>query len=95
MSLGDIGYKNTELIPLVFDKLQNQLNERQLGISNETKELQFADAVYGGAKGFVSRHYVFKGFQSSEEFNEYLQILMDWEKDGSQPVSAAAQQESD
>ena len=43
--------------------------------------MNFKDAVYGGPKGFVDRHYVFKGFQNSEEFNEYLQILMDWEKD--------------
>ena len=79
LGLGEIGYKNTDLIPLVFDKLENQLNERQLGINFENKELSFKDAVYGGPLGFVDRHYVFKGFQSSDEFNEYLQILMEWE----------------
>lgn len=81
LGLGEIGYKNVEIIPMVFEKLHNQLDERQLGISNEQTELSYNDAVYGGAKGFVARHYVFKGFQNSEEFNEYLQILMDWEKD--------------
>ncbi len=62
MKLGDIGYKNTELIPLMFNKLNIMLDERQLGIKNEQHELNFNDAVYGGAKGFVDRHYVFKGF---------------------------------
>jgi hypothetical protein len=81
LKLGDIGYKNTELIPMVFEKLNVMLDERQLGVKTEQHELSFKDAVYGGAKGFVDRHYVFKGFQNSEEFNEYLQILMDWEKD--------------
>jgi hypothetical protein len=81
LQLGDIGYKNTELIPLYFEKLHNMLDERQLGTKNEQHELSFTDAVYGGPKGFVDRHYVFKGFQNNQEFNEYLQILMEWEKD--------------
>jgi hypothetical protein len=46
--------------------------------------------VYGGAKGFVDRHYVFKGFQNSEEFNEYLQILMEWERDSSEAAEASS-----
>ena len=71
-------------MPLFFEKLENQLNERQLGINNESKELDFGDAVYGSAKGLISRHYVFKGFQSNEEFGEYLEILMDWERDAAQ-----------
>jgi hypothetical protein len=82
--LGEIGYKNTELIPMIFEKLNVQLDERQLGAKTELKSLDFNDAVYGGPKGFVDRHYVFKGFQNSEEFNEYLQILMEWERDSSE-----------
>ena len=81
--LGEIGYKSTELIPIIFNKLNTLLDERQLGIKNEQTELSFKDAVYGGPKGFVDRHYIFKGFQNSGEFNEYLQILMEWEKEGS------------
>lgn len=87
LNLGEIGYKSIELIPLIFNKLNDQLDERQLGIKFEETELNIKDAIYGGAKGFVSRHYVFKGFQNSEEFNEYLQILMDWEKTAEPDVS--------
>ena len=28
----------------------------------------------------VNRHYVFSGFQTSDEFKEYMDILMDWER---------------
>jgi len=66
------------------------LDERQLWIKNEQHELNFNDAVYGGAKGFVDRHYVFKGFQNSQEFNEYLQILMEWEKDAASTETTAS-----
>ena len=37
----------------------------------------------------MDRHYVFKGFQNSAEFNEYLQILMDWEKQAAEAVEGA------
>jgi hypothetical protein len=87
LGLAEIGYKNTDVIPLIFNKLNVMLDERQLGVKNEQRELNFQDAVYGGPKGFVDRHYVFKGFQNSEEFNEYLQILMEWEKDATEVES--------
>lgn len=88
LSLGEIGYKSTELIPMIFSKLHSLLDERQIGSAREQTELSFKDAVYGGPAGFVPRHYVFKGFQNSEEFNEYLQILMQWE--GEEGAAAAA-----
>lgn len=75
---------------MIFEKLNVQLDERQLGSKTEQKSLEFNDAVYGGAKGFVDRHYVFKGFQNSEEFNEYLQVLMEWERDSSEAAEASA-----
>ena len=65
VKLGEIGYKDTELIPLIVEKLNVMLDERQLGVKREKRELSFQDAVYGGPKGFVDRHYVFKGFQNS------------------------------
>lgn len=58
-------------------------DERYSGHKNEPTELRMEDAVYGGQKNFIPRHYVFKGFQNSEEFNEYLSILMLWEKEPS------------
>lgn len=56
-------------------------DERYSGSKYEPTSLKLEDAVYGGERNFVPRHYVFKGFQNSEEFNEYLQILMTWDKE--------------
>ena len=47
LKLGEIGYKNTELIPLFFDKLNSQLDERYFGRKEQT-EFRFEDALYGG-----------------------------------------------
>jgi hypothetical protein len=79
LNLGELSYKNTELIPQIFKKLQAQLSERFDAASFEQTSLSFNDAVYGGTIGQVSRHYIFKGFQDSKEFQEYMQILMEWE----------------
>lgn len=79
--MGNLGYKNTSLLPLFFEKLSSMAEERGTGGRHEPLELNMVDAVYGGPKNFVPRHYVFKGFQNSEEFNEYLEILMHWEKE--------------
>jgi len=35
LGLADLGYKDTQLIPKVFEKLNAQLDERQLGVSLE------------------------------------------------------------
>lgn len=53
------------------------LKERATG-EKENPPLTFNQAVYGGFKNFLPRYYVFKGFENSEEFNSYLQMLLDW-----------------
>ena len=68
------------------------LDERQLGRLIEKQELTLNEAIYGGAKNFVDRHYVFKGFQNNQEFNEYLQILMEWENDITSSIPSEQQQ---
>lgn len=57
------------------------LQERATG-EKENPPLSFNQAVYGGFKNFLPRHYIFKGFENSEEFNSYLQILLDWQNTG-------------
>ena len=54
------------------------LNERFLGTKYPTK-FDINTAIYGGPRNFLSKHYVFKGFENSDEFNEYLKILLDWQ----------------
>lgn len=56
--LGSIGYKNTDLIPLWFEKITDMVKQRGQG----TKYLagpSFDQVVYGDQKNFLPRHYVF------------------------------------
>ena len=67
--LGAIGYKDAELIQKFFDKIHKMIAERDNNSADLNKEgLSFKDAVYGTFSKFVPRHYVFEGFQSSQEF---------------------------
>ena len=64
--LGELGYKNTEIIPLWFDKIIYMLDHpNEVDVS---KSIPFEQAVYGGHLNFVPRHYIFQGFESNQEF---------------------------
>ena len=71
--LGELGYKNTELLPLWFAKIDAMLADKYVQDS-----VSFEQAVFGGMKGFVPRHYIYRGFENDEEFREHLQTLIDW-----------------
>lgn len=51
LHLGELAYKNTELIPQIFSKLQAQLSERFDAAIFEQTSLSINDAVYGGTMG--------------------------------------------
>ena len=83
--LGELGYKNTELVPLWFAKIDALIADEYVhqGVS-------FGQAVYGGMKGFVPRHYIYRGFEDSMEFKEHMQTLIDWNtQSGSQKPTAS------
>jgi hypothetical protein len=71
--LGELGYKNTDLLPLWFAKIDAMLEELK-----HEQILDFDHAVYGGMKNFVPRHYVYKGFEENSEFKEHMQTLLEW-----------------
>lgn len=72
-----MGYKDNELIQAQLDKLNQMLD----GEGTVQKPIDLEQAVYGGHQNFVPRHYVFEGFAQSEEFNEHLKTLMEWQVD--------------
>lgn len=78
--LGDIGHKDTELIQKQFDKLHMLFDENKNG-KTASKELDFEQTVYGSFLNFVPRHYVFEGFESSKEFQEHVETLLEWQVD--------------
>lgn len=73
-ALGEIGYKNTEIIDSWLKNLHQKLNEN--GEVKFSENPEFETIVYGGIKGFNPRHYVFQGFQNDAEFHGHLQTLM-------------------
>jgi len=73
-ALGEIGYKNTEIIDSWLKNLHQKLNEN--GEVKFSENPDFETIVYGGIKGFNPRHYVFQGFQNDAEFHGHLQTLM-------------------
>ena len=71
--LGELGYKNTDLLPLWFAKLDAMLEDVKV-----EQKLDFEQAVYGGMKNFVPRHYIYQGYEENAEFKEHMQTLMEW-----------------
>jgi hypothetical protein len=66
--LGDIGFKDTEIIAKSFAKLNAVLDEKEAGGIKPKEPLNYEKVVYGNFKNFAPAHYIFDGFQSSEEF---------------------------
>lgn len=54
--LGEVGYKNTELIPLWFEKINSMLiKKKQKFVAGPT----FESAMFGSMKNFIPRHYIY------------------------------------
>jgi hypothetical protein len=66
--LGEIGYKDTDIIQKYFDKLHNMLDERESDQLKPRRPLDFEEVVYGSFQNFLPKHHIFDGFESSEEF---------------------------
>lgn len=56
-ALGEIGYKNTEVIDLWLKDIHKKLEDD--GTVKFTANPDFQSIVYGGMKGFNPKHYVF------------------------------------
>ena len=76
--LGELGYKNTDLLPFWFAKIDAMLSDVRVEQTSD-----FDSAVYGGMKNFVPRHYIYRGFEENEEFKEHMQTLLEWQTDPS------------
>ncbi|CDW84758.1 UNKNOWN [Stylonychia lemnae] len=84
--LGEMECKNNKLMPLFFEKINALLDERYNGIKDYGEQSSH-QIIFGGFKNFLSRHYVYKGFQNSEEFDHYVNILVNWKNENKQPLS--------
>ena len=75
-ALSALGYKNSELIPLIFDKLERILDGTDVDTRTQVDPEKY---FFGGKKGYEDRHYVYRGFENNEEFQTHLQTLQDWQ----------------
>lgn len=78
--MGELGYKNTEVIPLWFQKMSRMMKE-----DAKTKQVPevdsaelFSTAVYGSYFNIKPRHYVYQGHFQHEEFQSHLRTLTEW-----------------
>lgn len=55
------------------------LDQREAGSTMTAEPLNFEKVLYGSFKGQVPAHYVFQGFESSDEFNQHLSTLLSWQ----------------
>lgn len=55
------------------------LAERESDSIKIKSPLDFEKVVHGGFLNFNSRHHVFDGFESSSEFREHVETLLDWQ----------------
>ena len=82
--LGDLGYKNSEIIPLWFDKLDALMrrDEQTFEEVHAAAQVSYDQAVFGSMANFKPRHYVYQGFEANEQFQkEHLRTLLTYERD--------------
>lgn len=79
--IGDFGWKDIEIIKGSFDKLNQMLDQHFSPELITVGEPTLKEGVYGDYKNIIPKNYVFDGFQDSQEFNSYIQTLLDWKDD--------------
>ena len=79
--LGNLGYKNTDHFPLWFDKIDAMLANPQTEDYINGAKVGFDQAMFGGLKNFTARHYIYQGFSGSEEFNQHVSTLLEYQQD--------------
>ena len=77
--LGTLGYKNTELMPLWFQKLDMLIGRPTMDDHIANAKVPFGQAMFGGMKGIVPRHYIYQGFSDSQEFKGHVATLLEYQ----------------
>jgi len=63
--LGDIGFKDVDIIERTFKKVDSMLTERETGRKALREPLTYSKGVYGTYKNLVPHHYVYDGFETN------------------------------
>ena len=73
--LGTLGYKNNDLMPMWFDKIDSMLKEHSREDYIDGAKVDLEKAMFGGLQGFTPRHYIYQGWATSEEFSQLVMTL--------------------
>jgi hypothetical protein len=80
-TLGQLSYKNTEIIPKWFEKI-NHMVEEKFDESNTVRDPDtqkiFDTAIYGSYLGQKPRHYIYQGHEFNEEYQTHLKTLLEF-----------------
>ena len=77
--LGDLGYKNTDVMPMWFDKIDSMLKPTSTTDHIKAANVGFGQAQFGGLKGLAPRHYIYQGFDGDKEFRQHVETLQEYE----------------
>ena len=67
-------------MPLWFDKIEAMLACPDTEDYIKGANVSFDQAQVGGMLNYTSRHYIYQGFNDSQEFNEHVQTLLEYEQ---------------
>lgn len=85
--LGELGYKNTELIPLWFQKMEQMMKEDAAAKTEVSSSDLFNSAIYGSFFNLKPRHYVYQGYFQHDEFQSHLRTLTEWQQESKEKLS--------
>ena len=77
--MGEIGYKNNDMIAAQIQKVEFMLAERETDQLRKPLDRTWEQTVYGGMENLYPKHYVYNGFQDNEEFMQHVKTILDWE----------------
>ena len=78
--LGTLGYKNNDILPLWFDKIDSMLKEHSRDEYIDGAKVDLEKAMFGAQLSFTPRHYIYQGWASSDEFSQLVETLQDYEE---------------
>ena len=79
-NLGEIGYKNNEVMPMWFNKIEAMLDKTSNQDYIDGAKVGFEQAQFGGLKNFEPRHYIYQGFDGNREFRQHVDTLIEYEE---------------
>ena len=83
--LSTLKYKNTELVPKIREKMLAMINGNDIETELDRNALK---KVFRDKFGRDAKHYVYRGFEDSNEFYSHIETLLNWQSEDEQFIKA-------